>query len=300
MVERRAQEWIPPVAAAQAGVFTVAQAQAQDAGMTTAQARHRRESGAWRRVAGDGFALTSTAATPWRQVQAAALTWPGGVVALSSAARLHRLPVPDDGTVHVVVCRRTRSRHLLVSHRLDLDPQDVVRVGIGLVTSRRRTILDCLGRLPERDSQGLLAWVATRDLLSTDDLAEALRRRPRSWGSPARRAAMDDLARGTLSGAERRLHTILRRAGLTGWEFNQRVWDADGLIGRVDVLFAAARLVIEVDGYAFHAIGRFQADRSRQNRLVAAGFTVLRFTWADLADRPAAVLAQIRLLVADG
>lgn len=196
-------------------------------------------------------------------------------MALSSAALVHGLPVPDDGDVHVVVSRRTRSRHHLVSHRLVLDPQDLVRVGIGLVTSRRRTILDCLGRLPERHSQGLLAWVATRDLLSTDDVAQALRTRPRSWGTRARREAMDDLARGTLSGAERRLHTILRRGGLTGWAFNQQVWDADGLIGRVDVLFATARLVIEVDGHTFHDIGRFQADR------------------------PAAVLGQVRMLVAN-
>ena len=46
----------------------------------------------------------------------------------------------------------------------------------------------------------------------------------------------------------------------------------------------------------------FQADRTRQNRLVAAGYTVLRFTWADLTLRPddvgtqvAATLARLRV-----
>lgn len=297
-MERRGPGWVPPAAASQGGVFSVRQA--LDAGMTVAQARRRRESGAWLRVAGDGFALAATTVTPWRQVQAAAITWPGGVVALSSAARLHGLPVLDDGSVHVVVPRRTRSRHGLVSHRLELDRGEVVRAGAGLVTSRRRTVLDCLGRLPDPQSASLLAWVATRDLLSVDDVAEALRARPRSWGTCARREAMDDLARGTLGRAERRLHAILRRSGLTGWAFNQQVWDGAGLIGRVDVLFHDARLVIEVDGFAFHGVERFQADRSRQNRLVAAGYTVLRFTWADLVDRPAAVLDQVRRLLARG
>jgi very-short-patch-repair endonuclease len=38
-------------------------------------------------------------------------------------------------------------------------------------------------------------------------------------------------------------------------------------------------LVIEVDGWAYHRTpDRFQRDRERQNRLVAAGWTVLRFT----------------------
>jgi very-short-patch-repair endonuclease len=53
--------------------------------------------------------------------------------------------------------------------------------------------------------------------------------------------------------------------------------------------------VIEIDGWAFHSDQeRFQRDRSRQNRLVAAGWTVLRFTWSDLKDRPEAFVAAIR------
>ena len=294
MAERLAPDWTPPPAARHGGVFTVRQALA--AGLTIAQARQRRERGVWQRVAGDGFALASVPLTPWRQVQAAALTWPGGVVALGSAARLHGLPVEDDGVVHVAVDRRTRSRHRLVSHRLELDPPDIVPAGIGRVTGRRRTILDCLGHLPATQAAGLLAWVGTRDLLTPDDLATSIAGRPRTWGTPARREALIDLTRGTPSTAERRLHTILRRGGMTGWAFNQQVWDAAGLIGRVDVLFDDVRLVVEVDGLAFHDAARFQADRTRQNRLVAAGYTVLRFTWADLVDRPAEVLRQVRAL----
>jgi very-short-patch-repair endonuclease len=42
----------------------------------------------------------------------------------------------------------------------------------------------------------------------------------------------------------------------------------------------------------------FQRDRRRQNRLIAAGWTVLRFTWWDLTERPDDVLAQIRAAVA--
>jgi very-short-patch-repair endonuclease len=53
-----------------------------------------------------------------------------------------------------------------------------------------------------------------------------------------------------------------------------------------------------VDGFAFHTTPeQFEGDRQRQNRLVAAGWTVLRFTWRDLTNRPAHVLATIQEVV---
>jgi very-short-patch-repair endonuclease len=49
-------------------------------------------------------------------------------------------------------------------------------------------------------------------------------------------------------------------------------------------------VVCEVDGYEHHS-GReaFTRDRERQNALVLAGWTVLRFTWEMLADEGAVV-----------
>ncbi len=88
---------------------------------------------------------------------------------------------------------------------------------------------------------------------------------------------------------------ILRSGQITGWKANVEIRDADGLIGVGDVVFDRARLVLEVDGLAFHTTPeQFQRDRERQNRLVAAGWTVLRFTWRDLTTRPAYVLASVR------
>jgi len=56
--------------------------------------------------------------------------------------------------------------------------------------------------------------------------------------------------------------------------------------------------VIEVDGERSHT-GReaFVRDRRRQNALVNAGYTVLRYTWWDLTQRPDAVQAEIRRAV---
>jgi very-short-patch-repair endonuclease len=62
-----------------------------------------------------------------------------------------------------------------------------------------------------------------------------------------------------------------------------------------DLAFPGCRLAVEVDGWAWHIDpDRFQRDRARQNALVLAGWTVLRFTWSDVTERPDRVVAQIR------
>ena len=52
--------------------------------------------------------------------------------------------------------------------------------------------------------------------------------------------------------------------------------------------------MIEVDGYQTHGhYQAFQRDRAKANRLVSAGFVVLRFTWHQLTQRPMQVVAEI-------
>ncbi|MGB6161228.1 MAG: DUF559 domain-containing protein [Pseudonocardiaceae bacterium] len=63
----------------------------------------------------------------------------------------------------------------------------------------------------------------------------------------------------------------------------------------IDVAFLECRLVLEIDGWAWHSdVDRFVHDRCRQNTLVLARWSVLRSTWHDLMSRPQAVVAQIR------
>jgi len=62
-------------------------------------------------------------------------------------------------------------------------------------------------------------------------------------------------------------------------------------LGVADIAFEAARIIVEIDGQAWHfRPGHFQRDRTRRNDLVNAGWTVLRFTWADLTERADYVL----------
>jgi very-short-patch-repair endonuclease len=56
----------------------------------------------------------------------------------------------------------------------------------------------------------------------------------------------------------------------------------------------AERLIVEVDGYAFHG-GRaaFERDRRRDAELQAEGLRVMRVTWRQLVGEPDAVVARL-------
>ncbi|HEY6423682.1 MAG TPA: DUF559 domain-containing protein [Pseudonocardiaceae bacterium] len=111
----------------------------------------------------------------------------------------------------------------------------------------------------------------------------------RGWGGSCGRRRT-----GACSQAERVLHRLLRGARIDGWEANHLLVLA-GIEYWVDGAFVARRLAVEVDGWAWHSdVDRFAQDRRRQNALVIAGWTVLRFTWHDLVSRPQTVVAQIR------
>lgn len=98
----------------------------------------------------------------------------------------------------------------------------------------------------------------------------------------------------TRSEAERRLLDLLRRAALRPTATNAKVADCE-----VDVLFAEQRLVIEMDGYAFHRTrAAFERDRRRDADLAAAGYRVVRITWRALSTEPEAVVARLAAALA--
>jgi very-short-patch-repair endonuclease len=61
---------------------------------------------------------------------------------------------------------------------------------------------------------------------------------------------------------------------------------------QVDFLFAAARLVVETDGFRYHRTrAAFERDRERDQELAVAGYRVLRFTYRQIVE-DAAVVAK--------
>lgn len=92
---------------------------------------------------------------------------------------------------------------------------------------------------------------------------------------------------------ETRLRWLLLQARLPRPEVQTELHDAKGrFIGRADIYYPSARLVIEYDG-ANHR-DRLVEDDRRQNLLINAGFRVLRFTATDVYQRPEVIAALVR------
>ena len=92
---------------------------------------------------------------------------------------------------------------------------------------------------------------------------------------------------------ETRLRWLLIQAGLPYPEVQANLRDASArFVGRADLYYPAARLVLEFDGGNHRE--RLVEDNRRQNALVDAGYRLLRFTAADIHGRPGVVVAQVR------
>lgn len=269
------------------------------AGMSKRQVYYRLKSGLWVRIAGVGLRHRDHPATPQMRATAAVLTWPDAVVCGPSAAQLFGAPIEYSGLVHVIEPTRHSSRLGLQPHDLPLTPQETLTWATYSATSRTRSFLDALAMLPEPAAHSLFVWAFTRNRLTASDLQEHLARAPRRWGTARLRGFLADAHAGVMSPAEALAHKILHRAGICGWTANTQVRDRRGIIGSADILFSAERLVIEIDGRRYHGTDRFQEDRTRQNRLIGAGYAVLRFTWQDLTRRPGDVVLQIRTLLSE-
>jgi hypothetical protein len=92
---------------------------------------------------------------------------------------------------------------------------------------------------------------------------------------------------------ESRLRMVLVLGGLPRPRAQVEIFDAQGeFAGRTDLYYEDCHLGIEYDG-ALHRENLVE-DNRRQNRLLNAGVTLLRFTASDVRDREPAMVAQVR------
>jgi hypothetical protein len=232
-----------------------------------------------------------------------------GVVALDAvasgltAALQHGWAVAQAPEPAVVTVGRNRSRAHRSGfdvRRRDLADTDVVeRDGLRL-TSPVRTVLDCCRELPLAQAVAVADSALRAGDVSHAELRAALVTLPagRLRDRIARAVALADPASGSV--LESLCRVLLAQAGLAP-EATQLVirTSAGGWIGRVDFAWPAARLVVEVDGFAFHADrAAYRQDRRRGNALQPAGWRVLRSSWEDVVGQPDTVVADVRDLLA--
>ena len=102
----------------------------------------------------------------------------------------------------------------------------------------------------------------------------------------------------TESQIEAELFRLLKEAGIDLPEAQVRIHGRGGGV-RVDFVFHDVMLVIELDGFNFHADQQsFRRDRRSQNALVLGGYRVLRFSAWDVMAAPEYVISQVATALA--
>lgn len=277
----------------QSGVISRAQALA--AGISSDQLDRRLATGRWLLVHPRVYLAADRELTDEARVRAAGL-WasePATVCGLA-AAWWHQLwpDAPSIVELTVPVCRCLNPRPGIRVRRRDLAEAD--RVGTrGLwVTDVPLTVLEAAVALGSRGSE--LVDRALRRRVRFDALHRAYSRNLGRRGSSDAAKLLAAAADRAASAAERKAIALLRAAHLTGWLPHYHLAGYE-----LDLAFPQHQVAIEVDGWAWHHdFKAFQNDRQRQNALVLAGWTVLRFTWHDLIQRPDHVIGEIRAALA--
>jgi very-short-patch-repair endonuclease len=290
-----AQRRVLAIAARQHGA--IASAQLSEAGLGRHRVAHLVGIG-WLRRQHHGVYLVGPLATPFTRAMAAVLAFGDKAVLSHRAAAVLwgvcPLPIRE---IHVTVSTSSgiHSRDGIRAHRCrDLHPPDATRRDGVPVTSPARTLLDLATQVSQRDLTRAADEARVHHLVADHSLNEQFRRYPHHRGTPALTQAIQTEPALTRSEAERRLLELIRAARLTTAETNVRVGQHE-----VDFLWREQRLVVEVDGYAFHSSrGAFERDRRRDADLAREGIRVVRVTWRQIADEPEAIVATLAAALA--
>jgi len=219
----------------------------------------------------------------------------GGRLTCSSSLELGGFWVEGDGQLHVVVDRNDCQLRSPSDSRMRLGAGDRVVVHWRRSLERSRLIADPVSALADLCAcvpPELVTASADSVLHRHPELIESIGALAAETSSAMRRAllAADGVCE---SGIETLFWLRMTRLA------PRRQVEIDG-VGRVDFLFGD-RLVVEVDGWAFHSPpDRFESDRRRDALLSARGYRVLRFSYRQVMDRWPEVAVAVQSAISRG
>ena len=276
---------IAALADAQHGV--VARAQLLVRGFTAREIDRRQAAGRLHAVHRGVYAVGHRVLTVEGRWMAAVLAaGRGAVLSHASAAMAWDLRRTSSGLIQVTVPgdagrKRRPGLKLHRSRTLTRDQTTTLR-GIP-ITTPARTIIDLARTLKDRPLEHLIDLADQRGLIDFNDL--------RAANSASLQAVLETYDPApTRSEMEERFLRLCDNHGIPRPQTNTRIEGVE-----VDFVWHDRRLVVEVDGYAYHrAPSAFEADRERDVILSVAGWRVLRFTWRQITRRASWVAAAIR------
>jgi len=217
----------------------------------------------------------------------------GAAASDRSAGELWEVLAPWGRTLHVTVPTRAGcpARGTIVVHRRALRPDETTRCAAIPCTTLTRTLFDVAAG-DRRTFARAFEEAQVRHGYKPALLAAATLERPGHRGVRVVRALLADAVDpGEIESVlELRFLAFCARWGLPRPLTQERfgLW-------RADFLFAEHALVVETDGGRFHATAaKRERDRRKTAGLEALGLRVLRVTWPELHERPAALARRIR------
>jgi very-short-patch-repair endonuclease len=149
------------------------------------------------------------------------------------------------------------------------------------VTSPARTVIDCARALPFDEALSVADSALRSGVVTHEELRAAAVASPRTG-----RTAVDRVIAAADARAANPFESVLRAIAQSVPELRvePQVQIGDS---RVDLADVRLRLVVEADSWEFHgAKDGFQKDVRRYTALVRADWTVVRFLWDDVMNRP--------------
>jgi hypothetical protein len=161
------------------------------------------------------------------------------------------------------------------------------------VTTRVRTLADLGRRLELVEAVVILDMALHRRMVTSRQLERWADAHPGCRGVARLRHAIELADPAAESPMETRLRLLLVLKGLPRPSSQVSLFSAGGIfLARPDLYYPSHRLGIEYDG-AVHR-DSLAADDRRQNRLVEAGYRLLRFTASDILGSPDATADLVR------
>jgi hypothetical protein len=228
---------------------------------------------------------------------AAVLAGGGDAVLSHQAAGAVQGFVAYSGRAHVTVPKARRHVQGIIWHSALLPVDEVERLDGIPITTPARTLLNLAATLDRHRLERAIDRAEAMRLASPTSVPALVERHRGRRGVATLRAIIDEGRIGlavTRSEFEDRFLAFIDEEGLPRPQTN--VWLQ--IVGRwieVDCVWREARLVVELDGRAFHdTAAAFEADRARDRAMIAAGWRVIRVAWKQLTREPAALAADLR------
>jgi very-short-patch-repair endonuclease len=250
----------------------------------------------WSRLGGGFYALRAIAHDTDVVLGAASRRLPmNAAFSGRTAAWLHGLDLPPCEPVEVTLPLRSHTSRLagVAVRRSDVGASERVILRGHPTTSLVRTLADLGRRRPLVEAVAALDMALHKRLLKFDDLHSWARAHPRYPGIARLRRAIELAEPATESVMETRLRLLLVMARLPRPLAQVTLHDERGhFLGRPDFYYPLHRLALEYDGAGHRE--NLTGDNRRQNRLVDAGYRLLRFTAADVLSTPDSVVDLVR------